>query len=71
MGCASEKSAERRITSFPMKDLGGSGKTSAYSDRNSDAPVILNIYFTFNIISKNVTLTSDSNYNISINILKI
>lgn len=49
MGCASEKSAERRITSFPMKDLGGSGKTSAYADRNSDAPVILKINLNFKV----------------------
>lgn len=27
------------MTSFPMKDLAGSGRTSAYSDTNADAPV--------------------------------
>lgn len=39
MGCIAEKSSERRITAFPMKDLGGSGKSSAYADRTADAPV--------------------------------
>ncbi|KAJ3665387.1 hypothetical protein Zmor_000884 [Zophobas morio] len=38
IGCISEKSSERRVTSFPMKDLGGSGRSSAYADRNADAP---------------------------------
>ncbi|RZB38617.1 ferric-chelate reductase 1 -like, partial [Asbolus verrucosus] len=38
MGCVSEKSSERKVTSFPMKDLGGSGRSSAYADRSSDAP---------------------------------
>jgi predicted cobalt transporter CbtA len=38
MGCISEKSSERRVTSFPMKDLGGSGRSSAYADRSADAP---------------------------------
>ncbi|XP_022913819.1 putative ferric-chelate reductase 1 homolog [Onthophagus taurus] len=38
LNAASEKQAERRVTSFPMKDLGGSGRTSAYSDRGGDAP---------------------------------
>lgn len=27
------------MSSFPMRDLGGSGRTSAYSDRSADAPV--------------------------------
>lgn len=39
MGCAAEKSLDRRVTSFPMKDLGGTGRTSSYADRNTDAPV--------------------------------
>lgn len=48
MGCLSEKSSERRVTSFPMKDLGGSGRSSAYADRSADAPVNkLIIYFTY------------------------
>ncbi|XP_044263845.1 putative ferric-chelate reductase 1 homolog [Tribolium madens] len=38
VGCISEKSFERRVTSFPMKDLGGSGRSSAYADRTGDAP---------------------------------
>ncbi|XP_030765696.1 putative ferric-chelate reductase 1 homolog [Sitophilus oryzae] len=38
MNCVAERSGENRITSFPMKDLGGSGRTSAYTDRNPDAP---------------------------------
>lgn len=41
MGCQAEKSAERRVTAFPMKDLGGSGRTSSYVDRNADAPVCI------------------------------
>jgi hypothetical protein len=45
MGCISEKSSERRVTSFPMKDLGGSGRSSAYADRSADAPVITKIIF--------------------------
>lgn len=40
------------MSSFPMRDLGGSGRTSAYSDRSADAPVsyltILNQKFVFN-----------------------
>lgn len=43
MGCVSERTSERRVTSFPMKDLGGSGRSSAYTDRNGDAPVRQNI----------------------------
>ncbi|GJQ82659.1 hypothetical protein Trydic_g19676 [Trypoxylus dichotomus] len=39
LGCAAERSAERRVTSFPMKDLAGSGRTSTYSDTNADAPL--------------------------------
>ncbi|KAK9732358.1 Reeler domain [Popillia japonica] len=39
LGCAAERSAERRVTSFPMKDLAGSGRTSTYSDSNADAPL--------------------------------
>ncbi|KAJ8960122.1 hypothetical protein NQ318_003841 [Aromia moschata] len=39
MWCASEKSSDSRVTSFPMKDLGGSGRNSAYADRSADAPV--------------------------------
>ncbi|XP_066143030.1 putative ferric-chelate reductase 1 homolog [Euwallacea fornicatus] len=38
MNCIADKSSERRVTSFPMKDLGGSGRNSAYADRNGDAP---------------------------------
>ncbi|CAG9761930.1 unnamed protein product [Ceutorhynchus assimilis] len=38
MNCVAEKSSERRVSSFPMKDLGGSGKSSAYADRSADAP---------------------------------
>lgn len=39
MNCISEKSSESRVSSFPMKDLGGSGRSSAYQDRSLDAPV--------------------------------
>ncbi|KAL1497531.1 hypothetical protein ABEB36_008475 [Hypothenemus hampei] len=38
MNCIADRSSERRVTSFPMKDLGGPGRNSAYSDRSSDAP---------------------------------
>lgn len=37
MNCVAEKSSERRVSSFPMKDL-GTGRSSAYADRSSDAP---------------------------------
>ncbi|CAG9863967.1 unnamed protein product [Phyllotreta striolata] len=33
----SEKSGDSRVSSFPMKDLGGSGRNSVYNDRNMDA----------------------------------
>lgn len=46
MNCIADKSSERRVTSFPMKDLGGSGRNSAYADRSGDAPVSL----TFNLV---------------------
>ncbi|KAJ8966292.1 hypothetical protein NQ317_019194 [Molorchus minor] len=39
MGCISEKSPDKIITSFPMKDLVASGRNSAYPDPNADAPV--------------------------------
>ncbi|XP_050316010.1 putative ferric-chelate reductase 1 homolog [Anthonomus grandis grandis] len=38
MNCIAERSSERRVSSFPMKDLGGSGRSSAFADRSSDTP---------------------------------
>ncbi|XP_060531143.1 putative ferric-chelate reductase 1 homolog isoform X2 [Cylas formicarius] len=38
LNCTAEKSSERRVTSFPMKDLGASGRNSGYNDRSPDAP---------------------------------
>lgn len=49
MNCIADKSSERRVTSFPMKDLGGSGRNSAYADRSGDAPVSLTIKLTSQI----------------------
>lgn len=49
LGCASENSSNQRISSFPMKDLGGSGKISDHMV-NVDAPysstrkLLLSIY---------------------------
>lgn len=40
-----------RVTSFPMRDLGGSGRTSAYSDNNYDAPVSLNFSSTTIVVN--------------------
>ncbi|KAK9877469.1 hypothetical protein WA026_018577 [Henosepilachna vigintioctopunctata] len=37
MGCVSEKSANGRVSSFPMKDL-GTGRSVSYMDRSADAP---------------------------------
>lgn len=37
MYCMSEKSGDSRVSSFPMKDLGGSGRNSAYNDRSMDS----------------------------------
>ncbi|ERL92755.1 hypothetical protein D910_10064, partial [Dendroctonus ponderosae] len=39
MNCIAERSSERRVTAFPMKDLGGTGRSSVYEDRSADAPV--------------------------------
>lgn len=39
MNCVADKSSDRRVTSFPMKDIGGGGRNSAYLDRNADAAV--------------------------------
>uniref|UniRef100_A0AAR5PZM2 DOMON domain-containing protein n=1 Tax=Dendroctonus ponderosae TaxID=77166 RepID=A0AAR5PZM2_DENPD len=38
MNCIAERSSERRVTAFPMKDLGGTGRSSVYEDRSADAP---------------------------------
>ncbi|XP_076268127.1 putative ferric-chelate reductase 1 homolog isoform X1 [Rhynchophorus ferrugineus] len=38
LNCLAEKSGDNRVTSFPMKDLAGSGRTSGFTDRNPDAP---------------------------------
>lgn len=38
MGCESDQSKNQRISSFPMKDLGGTGRMSSYSNRSGDAP---------------------------------
>lgn len=34
-----EKQSGSRVSSFPMKDLGGSGRSSAYTEQTLDAPV--------------------------------
>ncbi|KAG5873690.1 hypothetical protein JTB14_016858 [Gonioctena quinquepunctata] len=56
LNCISERSLESRVSSFPMKDLGGSGRSSAYADRDMDAPYsafrkcVLGIYVVIIII---------------------
>ncbi|XP_074042422.1 putative ferric-chelate reductase 1 homolog isoform X2 [Leptinotarsa decemlineata] len=50
LNCISEKSSDSRVSSFPMKDLTGSGRNSAYADQGMDAPfstlrkIILGVY---------------------------
>lgn len=50
LGCISDRAAETRITSMPMKELGTNGRTSHSFERSSDAPksgarkVILGLY---------------------------
>lgn len=40
MGCLSERSADGRVSSFPMKDL-NTGRNATHLDRNGDYPVSL------------------------------
>ncbi|XP_056640678.1 putative ferric-chelate reductase 1 homolog [Diorhabda sublineata] len=54
--CVSEKSSDSRVSSFPMKDLGGTGRNSLYNERSLDArfsssrKVILGLYIVIIVI---------------------
>lgn len=38
-GCVSERENQKRVNSFPMKDLNSSRMSASNMDRNMDAPV--------------------------------
>lgn len=44
LNCIAERQSGSRVSSFPMKDLGGSGRSSAYTEQPLDAPVSIIIH---------------------------